>query len=221
MLVIRDQQMQVFAESARRQFEAEMILHLSKFAPSRFETLGEKAVGETVSLGIERAEKHAFTNRGPVRFYIELMLLLGDDFDTDSRYAWAAEALADPETAEQMSQADQASQTGQMSQAAQISLAAQKSRAEQMRRANQMGRADWLHKKMIQFIETSATQEGEYDKGPLNHLPGASPVATRVSFENIPANPCAAVDSRTPVSQTTAARPDEEVPEKAGNHEHS
>jgi hypothetical protein len=107
MLVIRDEQMQAFAQNAKRQFESEMVRHISGFAPGRFEALGEKAVREMVSLGIERAEKYGFSNRGPARFYIELMFLLGSDFDTDPQYAWAAEVLGGPDPADQMTRADQ------------------------------------------------------------------------------------------------------------------
>ena len=93
MLVIRDQQMQAFAQNAKKQFEAETVPHISRFAPRQFEILGEKTIGQIVSLGIERAEKYGFTNRGPVRFYIELMFMFGSDFDTDPQYPWAAELL--------------------------------------------------------------------------------------------------------------------------------
>ncbi len=107
MLVIRDQQMQAFVQNAKRQFEAETVRHISGFAPGQFEILGEKTIRQIVSSGIERAETYGFTNRGPVRFYIELMFMFGSDFDTDPQYAWAAEVLCGSDTAGQMTRADQ------------------------------------------------------------------------------------------------------------------
>ncbi len=107
MLVMRDQQMQAFVQNAKRRFEAETVRHISRFAPTQFEILGEKTIRQIVSLGIERAEKYGFTNRGPVRFYIELMFMFGSDFDTDPQYAWAAEVLCGSDPAGQMTRADQ------------------------------------------------------------------------------------------------------------------
>ncbi len=106
MLVIRDQQMQAFAQNAKKQFEAATVSHISRFAPGQVEILGEKTIGQIVSLGIERAEKYRFTNRGPVRFYIELMFMFGSDFDTDPQYPWAAEVLGGSDAADQMTRAD-------------------------------------------------------------------------------------------------------------------
>ena len=39
-----------------------------------------------IRFGLERAGSYGFTIRGPVRFYIELMVRLGCDFDTDPPY---------------------------------------------------------------------------------------------------------------------------------------
>jgi hypothetical protein len=107
MLVLRDQQMQAFAQNAKKQFETETVGHISRFAPRPFEILGEKTIGQIVGLGLERAEKYGFTNRGPVRFYIELMFMFGTDFDTDPQYPWAAEVLSNADPAGQTTRADQ------------------------------------------------------------------------------------------------------------------
>jgi hypothetical protein len=42
-----------------------------------------------VRFGIEKAEEHGLTFRGPIRLYLELMLLFGSHFDTDPQYPWA------------------------------------------------------------------------------------------------------------------------------------
>lgn len=105
MLVLRDQQMQAFAQNAKKQFEAETVRHISRFARVPFEILGENTIGRIVGLGVERAGKYGFTNRGPARFYIELMFMFGSDFDTDPQYPWAAEVLNDTGPAGQMTRA--------------------------------------------------------------------------------------------------------------------
>jgi hypothetical protein len=107
MLVIREEQMKVFAQSAKKQFETETVRHISEFSQRQFEILGEKTIRQIVSSGLERAEKHGFTNRGPARFYIELMFSFGSDFDTDPQYPWASELLRGQGPADQMNRADQ------------------------------------------------------------------------------------------------------------------
>ena len=105
-LKIRDEQMKVFEQAALRSFEDEMVKHIKQFAIKHSEIIGDQGVREVVRMGIERAKKHGLTNRGPVRFYIELMFMLGSDFDTDPQYPWAGEILNDPGIVDQMERAD-------------------------------------------------------------------------------------------------------------------
>lgn len=107
MLTIREAQNQVFAERARQAFEQEMVAHLAEFSPPLFKTLGEKPMLDIVRFGMARAEQqHGFDLRGPVRLYLEMMLLFGSYFDTDPQYPWATEILTDRDTY-QMQRADQ------------------------------------------------------------------------------------------------------------------
>jgi len=106
MLVIRDQQMKAFESVARRNFQREMIRHISQFAPGQFEILGEKVIEGIIDTGIDRAGRYGLTNRGPVRFYIELMFMFGSDFDTDPQYPWVAGILDGHEIDDQMTRAE-------------------------------------------------------------------------------------------------------------------
>ncbi len=105
MLIIRDQQMQVFSQHARSQFEAETVRHVSEFAPRQFTLLGQSPVQQLVSLGIDRSEKYGFTNRGPARLFIEMMFMFGSEFDSDPQYPWASELLSASEPSSQMTRA--------------------------------------------------------------------------------------------------------------------
>jgi hypothetical protein len=98
--------MAVFDEEVRRQFEAEMLVHLKRFAPPACELLGDDQVRKVIRFGLERARLHGFTNRGPLRFYVELIFLLGGDFDTDPLLPWAGKILDDPAEHDQMRRAD-------------------------------------------------------------------------------------------------------------------
>lgn len=107
MWTIRQEQIDAFRQAALQQFEDEMVEHLKEFAPRHWKVMGEQDGRKAIRLGIERAEKYGFTNRGPVRFYIELMFMFGSDFDTDPQYPWAREVLKSPTEMDQMLRADQ------------------------------------------------------------------------------------------------------------------
>ncbi|MCJ7602697.1 MAG: hypothetical protein MUO63_14510, partial [Desulfobulbaceae bacterium] len=106
MLVIRPEQMEVFKEAALRSFESEMLLHLGEFSPPLFKAVGEEQMRKAVRLGMERTNGYGFTYRGPVRLYLELMLLFGSHFDTDPQYPWATEILVNQDADSQMQRAN-------------------------------------------------------------------------------------------------------------------
>lgn len=95
MLVIRREQMEVFQAEARRTFEDAMVAHLAAFSPPLHRAVGDAALRSTVQLGMTRAAGYGFDQRGPVRLYLELMLLFGSRFDTDPQYPWASAILSD------------------------------------------------------------------------------------------------------------------------------
>lgn len=106
MLIIRKEQFDVFRQLALHNFEDEMFLHLKQFNPKHTEIVSEPNVRQVIRKGMERAKKYGLTKRGPVRFYIELMYMLGSDFDTDPQYPWAEEILNDPGIKDQKVRAD-------------------------------------------------------------------------------------------------------------------
>ena len=103
---IRAQQMDELKRAALRRFEDEMVQHMKEFSPRHCEVIGEPGVREVIRLGMQRAREHGLTNRGAVRFYIEMMFMFGSDFDTDPQYPWAAEALDAERTPNQNERAD-------------------------------------------------------------------------------------------------------------------
>jgi hypothetical protein len=89
MFVIRRKQIEFLEQSALYQFESETVAHLRRFAPGPAEGMSEAGLRQVVRAGTERAGAYGFTNRGPVRFFIELMIMFGYEFDTDPMLAWA------------------------------------------------------------------------------------------------------------------------------------
>ncbi len=106
MLVIRREQMDVFRAAVRRAFEDAMVTHLADFSPLLFQAVGEAQVRTAVQQGMTQAVAYGFDQRGPVRLYLELMLLFGSRFDTDPQYPWATAALTDREAGSQMQRAE-------------------------------------------------------------------------------------------------------------------
>lgn len=105
MLTIRANQMNIFKKAALLSFEDEMVKHLAKFSPPLYKTVGEEQMRKVIQLGINQAAQYGLTHRGPVRFYLELMLLFGSYFDTDPQYPWAAEILTNEDLGSQMQRA--------------------------------------------------------------------------------------------------------------------
>lgn len=106
-LVIRDEQRKPFRELALAAFEDRMFEHLFAFSPQHCRGIGAAAVHQVVGSGLATAARYGFTQRGPVRFYLELMLLLGSGFDTDPQLPRPmAEILCAGGIADQLVRAD-------------------------------------------------------------------------------------------------------------------
>lgn len=85
-MVIRAEQMKTFEQDARRRFEDEMVEHSKDFSPPLCEVLGDDQLRVALRSAMTRAEEYGFTNRGPMRLFIEMMFLCGSAFDTDPQY---------------------------------------------------------------------------------------------------------------------------------------
>jgi hypothetical protein len=107
VLVIRKDQLETIRQTAGLRFEDEMIVHLGDFSPALVRTVDEDHLRKAIRLGIAHAAVYGLTHRGPVRLYLELMLLFGSHFDTDPQYPWTAEILTNPHSASQIELAEQ------------------------------------------------------------------------------------------------------------------
>lgn len=105
MLIIRREQMDILRAAAMDAFGEAMADHLGGFSPLLCNAVGPEQLRKAIRLGIERAGGYGFDCHGPVRLYLELMLLFGSYFDTDPQYPWAAEILADRDSGPQMQRA--------------------------------------------------------------------------------------------------------------------
>jgi len=96
MLKLQDAQLDVFRRKALDRYVAELVEHCRKFAPALCATLDDAQLERAVRSGIERARADGFNERGPVRFYIDLMIVFGAGFSRDPQYPWIAKILEGP-----------------------------------------------------------------------------------------------------------------------------
>lgn len=91
-LRLRPEQMEAFAQAARKRFEDRMVRSIRRLFPEVWKKAGEERTRARIRFGIERAARHGIEEDRDVRRYIHLMLRCGDDFDST---AWAREILAE------------------------------------------------------------------------------------------------------------------------------
>jgi len=106
VLTIRKEQIEAFDKASLKAFEDEMVGHLRGFASRLAETCGEPALRVLIRLGVARAKAQGLTLRGPVRLFIELMVMFGSEFDKDPLLPWASAALDNPAVKDQMARAE-------------------------------------------------------------------------------------------------------------------
>lgn len=105
-MIIRKAQIEEMSEGLTRAFEDEMVEHLAAFSPPLFAVIKEDHMREVIRFGIGRARDYRLTLRGPIRLYLEMMLLFGSHFDTDPQYPWAGEILIDRYSVSEMQRAE-------------------------------------------------------------------------------------------------------------------
>lgn len=107
MLRLVTPQMDTLASAAQAGFEREMVAHARQFAPRHCAHLDDEVLMGFVRTALQRASDLDFRRRGPMRLYLELMLLFGSDFDSDPALAPVFSGLALGEGDDEMSRADE------------------------------------------------------------------------------------------------------------------
>jgi len=92
-MIIRAEQMEALDAAASSAFEREMVEHLNAFEPRLCQAAKEDGVRRAVEVGIERARALGFTTRGQIAFHLELMCILGWQYEVDPQLAWVSETL--------------------------------------------------------------------------------------------------------------------------------
>jgi hypothetical protein len=83
----------VVSHSASSNFNWYVTLH--GFIPGNAAWPGTRRSGKLVGMGIQRALRHGYSSQREASLYVNLMIILGCDFDRDPQIPWAAQQLDD------------------------------------------------------------------------------------------------------------------------------
>ena len=95
MLVIRKKQQEAFTKAVTRGLECNLLTHATRQFPVRVHRMGEPAARALVRKAVAACGGFGIEDEYEISRYLDLMFLLGEDFDTDAALPWAAAALGD------------------------------------------------------------------------------------------------------------------------------
>lgn len=93
MLVIRKYQMDEFTKYELKKFEDFMVRHLKQDLSKKVKGLPEETLRDMIQRGVSVAEEYGIRIEDDVKRYIDLMFILGEDFDVSPETSWAGELL--------------------------------------------------------------------------------------------------------------------------------
>ncbi len=92
---IHSSQLTTLHDRANRTYADDLVDHIRNYFPAHT-ALGDLQLRRVVDRAVSRAGLHGFTSERNICLYLDLMLMLGSDFDVDPQFPWAAEILAEP-----------------------------------------------------------------------------------------------------------------------------
>jgi hypothetical protein len=95
MLVIRERHKAAFDKAVAANLECSLYTHVTRMFPSRCEEMGEPAVRQLIRRGIEAAGAYGIEGEYDVSRFVDLMFVLGSDFDAGASWPWAGAILQD------------------------------------------------------------------------------------------------------------------------------
>lgn len=97
MLLIRNEQYQIFSDYMQRSFKERMVTHLKEVFPVQTGFVEKPAIKAFVEAGIDEARAAGFETKATVQSYLDHMVLLGADFCQNPLYSEITAPLFDPE----------------------------------------------------------------------------------------------------------------------------
>ena len=93
MLIIRGQHKAAFDQAVGRNLECSLLTHAKRAFGPRVAEMGEPAARALVRKAIAQAKRDGIVQAYEVSRYLDVMFLLGEDFDADTELPWVREIL--------------------------------------------------------------------------------------------------------------------------------
>ncbi len=106
MLTISPSQQRKLSSTLRARYIRELKERLSVRNPELAAAFDEARMQAVVEGAVDAAEHRGFTQRGPIRLYLDLCIAFGSGFVDDPLYPWAREAIGSPDPATQTERAE-------------------------------------------------------------------------------------------------------------------
>lgn len=92
-MIIRGQHKAAFGQAVGRNLECSLLTHAKRAFGPRVAAMGESAVRVMVRKAIAQATRYGIAQAYEVSRYLDMMFLLGEDFDADAALPWTREIL--------------------------------------------------------------------------------------------------------------------------------
>jgi hypothetical protein len=95
MFILENNQVDAFRTAALKKFEDDMVDHIKAYFPNHYTSMQEANTRATIRFGYSKAGAYGINTTRNVCLYLNNMLLLGSNFDSDAQYPWAQQILTD------------------------------------------------------------------------------------------------------------------------------
>lgn len=85
-----------------KSFEHQMFSHIAEHFPVHAGLLGRAGLSKVIILGIAKAKQYGFSTRYEVCLFIDMMIMLGSEFDTDIQLPFVSRLLNEQPSQEQL-----------------------------------------------------------------------------------------------------------------------
>jgi hypothetical protein len=96
LLLIRNEQMDVFRRQAIARFQDRMSAHLVATFPARYQSMPERDIQEFIRRGVKKGDRCEVKTEDAVRILLEMMTTFGEEFERSPDPTWIHEILAHP-----------------------------------------------------------------------------------------------------------------------------
>jgi hypothetical protein len=96
MLRFQKRQIEAFVTVDPSRFEADATAHVREYFPNHHRIFGDHEIRRLSRYAIARAAKHGLVTRQDVLQFLNVMLMLGGNFDEDLQLPWAVRSLREP-----------------------------------------------------------------------------------------------------------------------------